>query len=162
MQLTVEIIGLAIFIVIEIIAFAVWVATLAQKVRNIENTVSNRDKHGERLAALESKVGLWNKENLKTESPVSLTDKGHLLLKESGAEEHITNNKKDLLKHFSEMDDPFDIQEKALKIATEELRKDKKIKAYLFQKGAKGIEEVAEVAGIALRDIVFKEKGMKV
>ena len=114
------------------------------------------------FAALESKVGTWNADNIESKSPASLTDKGRLLLKESGAEEFIKNNEKKLLKYFDGIDEPFDIQEKSLEVIEQELRSDKKIKSYLFQKGAKGIKGVAEVAGIALRDVVLKHKSIQV
>ena len=133
-----------------------------EKVDGIKEKIDKRDKHGERLAALEQNAGLWNKENTRNDSPVSLTEKGVLLLKESGAEEFVERNKNDLLKHFEHVDEPFDIQEKSLEIVEQELRKDKKVKEYLFQNGAKGMGEVVEVAGIALRDIVLEHKGIAI
>lgn len=161
-EVTTEIVGLAIFVIVQIGGFVFWVATLAQKVKGIEKEVDERKKHGERLAALETKAGLWNTENIQSESPVSLTEKGRMLLKESGAEERIEESKERLLQHFENVDEPFDIQTKSMEIMEQELLKDKKVKTYLFQEGEKGIGKVAEVAGIALRDIVFKEKGIEV
>ena len=133
-----------------------------EKVDGIKETADKRDKHGERLAAIESRIGMWGKENISTNSPATLTEKGKGLLKESGAEECVEKNKDILLKEFENISDPFDIQEKSLKVAEQVLRKDKKVKAYLFQKGEKGVGEVAEVAAIALRDIVLKHKGIDV
>ena len=135
---------------------------LNEAVETLKKMVEKHAKYGERIAALEVRAEVWNTENTESESPIKLTDKGSVLLKESGAEEFIEKNKESLLKHFEGVHEPFDIQTKALKVSEQELQKDRKVKEYLFQKGAKGVGEVAEVAGIALRDIVFKEKEIQV
>ena len=96
-----------------------------------------------------------------TRSPVSLTDDGVTLLKESGAEGYIEKNKENLLKQFKRITEPYDIQRKAGEVMFEELVNDKNIKDFVFRKG-KNMLDVAGVAGIALRDAVLKEKGIDI
>ena len=94
-------------------------------------------------------------------SPVSLTDDGVTLLKESGAAGYIEKNKESLLKQFKRITEPYDIQRKAGEVMFEELVHDKNIKDFVFRKG-KNMLDVAGVAGIALRDAVLKEKGIDI
>ena len=44
----------------------------------------------------------------------------------------------------------------------QELRKDRDVKNYVFNNAESTIKDVADVAGIALRDIVFEEKGIEI
>ena len=131
-------------------------------VENLEKIADRHDKHGERIIALETRAEVWTGGDLNKRSPVALTEQGTEFLKKSGAEEYIERNKESLLKQFEGIDEPFDIQEKSLKVAGQELRKDKKIKAFLYQEGEKNMNRITDVTGIALRDVVLKHKGIEV
>ena len=95
-------------------------------------------------------------------SPLKLLDGGVALYKESGAEEYVEKNKEDLLKHFEDIHEPYDIQQESVFLMLKELSKDKDIKNYVFNNAEDTIKDVADVAGIALRDIVLKHKGIKI
>lgn len=67
------------------------------------------------------------------------------------------------MKHFEGVSAPFDIQEKAILLMPQDLRKDEKVKNFVFCNGNEGnMKDIADVAGIALRDIVFEEKGIEI
>ena len=95
-------------------------------------------------------------------SPLVLLEKGVALYQESGAEAYVEKNKEDLLKHFEDITEPYDIQEKAVLLMLQELRTDKDVKNYVFHNAEETIKDVADVAGIALRDIVFEHKGIDI
>ena len=95
-------------------------------------------------------------------SPLTLLEKGITLYKESGAKGFVEKNKESLLKHFEGINEPYDIQEKAVLLMLQELRKDRDVKNYVFNNAESTIKDVADVAGIALRDIVFEEKGIEI
>ena len=95
-------------------------------------------------------------------SPLTLLEKGIALYQDSGAKEHVEKNKEDLLKHFEDIHEPYDIQEEAVLLMLQELRKDSDVKNFIFNNAEKTIKDVADVAGIALRDIVLKHKGIKI
>ena len=95
-------------------------------------------------------------------SPLVLLEKGVALYQESGAEAYVEKNKEDLLKHFEDVTEPYDIQEKAVLLMLQELRKDRDVKNYVFHNAEETIKDVADVAGIALRDIVFEHKGIDI
>ena len=111
------------------------------------------------MARLADIFGSPDKKYAGAKSPISLTADGTALLKESGAEEYIEKNKENLLKKFKDITEPYDIQKKAGEVMIEELVKNKDIKDFLYRKGGK-MTDVADVASIALRDIVLKYKGM--
>ena len=81
--------------------------------------------------------------------------KGVALYQESGAEAYVEKNREDLLKHIEDIHEPYDIQEKAVLLMLQELRKDKDVKNYVFHNAKASIKDVADVASIALRDIVL-------
>ena len=95
-------------------------------------------------------------------SPLVLLEKGVALYQESGAEAYVEKNKEDLLKQFEDITEPYDIQEKAVLLMLQELRTDKDVKNYVFHNAEETIKDVADVAGIALRDIVFEHKGIDI
>ena len=95
-------------------------------------------------------------------SPLVLLEKGVALYQESGAEAYVEKNREDLLKHFEDIHEPYDIQEKAVLLMLQELRKDKDVKNYVFHNAKETIKDVADVASIALRDIVLEHKGIDI
>ena len=62
------------------------VEDIEKTVRRIESTIK---EHGERIIALETRADVWNGGDTQRKSPVTLTEQGAELLKESGAEECI-------------------------------------------------------------------------
>ena len=156
-----EWVGVTIIVLVHLVAFAFAFGKMHQRVKDVEEDVKDYARHGERIAAIESRVGLWNMDNINSKSPLTLTEKGMLLLKDSGAEEYIEKNKEALLGHFKDINKPYDIQEEAMMLMGQKLKDNDQVKDYLFH-NAKPIKDVVDVAGIALRDIVFKEKDIKI
>ena len=146
------------FIAIIGVAFGigVWITNL---VRNVKDNTEWREENKSLVARLAEIFGAPNKKYAGAKSPISLTADGTTLLKESGAEEYIEKNKESLLKQFESITEPYDIQKKAGEVMIEGLVKDKDIKDFVYRKGEKMID-VADVASIALRDIVLKHKGV--
>ncbi len=104
------------------------------------------------------------KELAKEQSPLTLTDAGNALLCDSGGKKYIEDNEKSLIKNFNDLDNAFDIQEKAKDIIREKMKEPnalKNIKIYLFDNG-KSVEDIVLVMGLELRDAVFKHKGIAV
>lgn len=150
-------IGIAAFLIIQILGFAVWIAKLGQRVKHIEAMCEKYGDHGERIARIEGKMEPY----VKRKSPLSLTKKGVALLEKSGAKQFIEHNRESLLEHFEKIDTPFDIQEEAERIMKEKLRENNDIKNYVFSTG-EDMDNLATVAGIELRDLVIKHKGIEV
>ena len=140
------------------VGVGVWVTNL---VRNVKDNTEWRKENKSLMARLAETFGSPNKKYAGAESPISLTTDGTTLLKESGAEEYIERNKENLLKKFKHVTEPYDIQKKAGDVMIEELVKDKNIKSFLYRNGEKMID-VADVASIALRDIVLEHKGIAI
>ena len=116
----------------------------------------------ERIGVLEAVMFIFHNEKYaRTDSPVSLTVDGTTLLKESGAEGYIEKNKESLLKQFEDITEPYDIQKRAGEVMRGELERDKDIKDFVFRKG-EFMEDVADVAGIALRNVVFEHKNIDI
>ena len=56
---------------------------------------------------------------------------------------------------------PYDIQKKAGELMGKELENDEGIQDFVFRKG-EFMQDVADVASIALRDIVLEHKGIEI
>ena len=137
------------------------VERIGDALKNVEKDVKEiKEKVSEcveRIATMEGRMQPY----VMKGSPLSLTEKGLDLLECSGAREYIDKNKEGLLKSFEDIDKPFDIQEGAEKLMQEKLREDDGVKEYAFRNGER-MEDISDVAGIALRDIVFEHKGIEV
>lgn len=143
------------------------------KVDNLETTVG-KDEHGglrKTVGDMRDKViacetSLKEREPLtKRKSPISLTERGLGLLKNSGGEKFVDDNFDELLKKVDELKPTtaYDVQEDAKKVI-EGLREDERlnpIKEFLFKDGS-SLDEVATVMGIYLRDKVLKHKDWNV
>ena len=134
---------------------------LENKVESTENAVKEYKGFDGRISAIEGFLRMTKGGLIRGSSPLNLTDKGTALLEESGAKEYIEKNKESLLKQFEDMTIPYDIQKKAGEVMSEELEKDEGVKEFVFRKG-EFMKDVADVAGIALRDVVLEHKGIEV
>ena len=130
-------------------------AKIDQRVGNIEKKTSKYDELIEDMVRMRTEVDIY----LKKESPLKVTDEGEAFLKRSGARGYIEKYRKNLLKDFSNIHEPFNIQEKAVEIMNNNLRGEEDVTKFVYENG-EDMERLAKVAGVALRDIVLKEKGM--
>ena len=144
-------------VLIQTIGFVVWITKLGQKVEDLRKKSDNYDKLGERIAKLEGRMEPY----VKRKSPMSLTERGEKFLEVSGAKEYIQNNLENLISKFETIEAPLDIQEKAKQVMAEKLRENNDIKAYVFREG-EDMDNLAVVAGIELRDLVIKHKGIEI
>jgi hypothetical protein len=108
----------------------------------------------ERFSALEGRMAGYTQSN----SPISLTEKGEKLLKESGFKEYIDNNKDRLINLCSQkrgLETAYDIQEAVFDFFDNELKfepeLEKQIKEYAYADGA-SMETVRRLGGIYFRD----------
>jgi len=140
------------------------------KVDNLETTLGKDEHAGLRktVGDLNSKVvacetSLKEREPLaRRKSPISLTDRGNVLLNQSGGKQFVDENYDDLRKKVDEMNPTtsYDIQEDSKKIVNE-LEKDDRInplKDYLFKDGS-SLDDLFFVMGIYLRNKILKDKG---
>ena len=100
----------------------------------------------------------------KEQSPLTLTDVGATLLRDSGGKKYIEDNKETLLKKFDGVNNAFDIQERAKGLIREKIKETnglEDIKKYLFNNG-KSIDDIVLVMGLELRDVVLKYKDISV
>ena len=124
---------------------------IKKRMEKLTDTVAGM---GIRLTKVEMKLF---PETANPGSPLSLTDRGKKLLKESGLEEYIGQNKEELLKYFDGIDNPLDIQTRAKDVMVEKIRENKRARDYTYNEGINELEiEIA--AGIALRDVVLEHK----
>ena len=130
-------------------------------VENLEVTVKEHSKFDGRISTIEGVLRATKGDFVIGRSPFSLTEKGVALLKESGADKYVERHQERLLKEFEDVVAPYDIQKKAWKMMLEELETDDDIKDFVFRKGNL-MSDVADVAGIALRDAVLEHKGIEV
>ena len=148
-------------IILHIMAFAYFCGKISQRVNKNEKEIErNSELLGElleRVSKIEGRLDPY----IQKKSPLTLTEKGTKLLKESGVEAYIEKNKDTLIKKFDDSISPLDIQEKAKKVMNEEIQKSIAIKNYIYKEGEE-LESVVRVAGIALRDAVIKEKNIQV
>ncbi len=155
------------------IALVVALVTMKVKLSVLETNLENADK---KIKTLEDDVKENSKElnqmkgrqEVATQSPLSLTDVGKETFRNSGAEDYIKKNKDILIEKFKNVDGAFDIQEKSKDIVKEILKSKndaspelKKIKEYLFSEGRE-VEQFAVIMAIGLRDVVLGEKNIPV
>ncbi|MCY4577009.1 MAG: hypothetical protein OXB96_01065 [Candidatus Kaiserbacteria bacterium] len=113
-----------------------------------------------RLSKLE---GVREEQLVAKKSPMTLTEAGERVLKESGGEVYLKSNKDRLVERFTMIKNAFDIQEKAKDIIRQEMQTDsfEKIKEYLFKEG-KSADDIELVMGLRLRDVVLESRGIPV
>lgn len=102
---------------------------------------------------------------MKRKSPVSLTDRGNIVLNESGGKSFIDSIYEELKKQVEDKNPKtsYDIQEYSKEVV-DGLKGDiriNNIKEYLFKEGME-LEEIISVLGIYLRDLILKEKHIEV
>ena len=154
--------GVVIFV--QILAFAVWISKVGERANNAKDGIKSLEsKCDECIRKVSRLEGLMERDTryLKKESPLSLTDQGTLLLINSGMQKYIEDNKDELLKSFDGVDVPLDIQDRAKEIMREKIQSNTDVKNYIFKEGL-SVEDVASVAGVALRDIVLKSKNIDI
>ena len=126
-----------------------------------EKSIERHSRFDGRISTIEGALRVRKESIVESGSPLKLTDKGTVLLVTSGADKYIEKNKESLLKQFNDITEPYDIQKRAGEVMREELEHDKDIKDFVFRKG-EFMEDVADVASIALRNVVFKHKGIDI
>ena len=142
--------------------------TVSTRVGKLEKTVKSMEKAVKSILddidVIKAAVGIPTEKPNKIgfASPLKLLEGGVSLYKESGAAEYVEKNKEGLLKHFKNIHEPYDIQQEAVWLLLKKLSKDKDIKNYVFNNAEDTIKDVADVAGIALRDIVLEHKGIEI
>ena len=142
---------------------------IEKDIREIKESIKKYDGYERRIVDMERSIEMLlsptpspaEQNTIGFKSPLTLLEEGVALYKESGAKEYIEKNREDLLKHFEHIDAPFDIQEEAMRLLFLKLREDEKVKDYVYRHPENSIKGVADVAGIALRDIVFEDKGIE-
>lgn len=102
---------------------------------------------------------------VQSKSPLSLTDKGILVLNESGGRDYIDNNKDTFIQEISSKHpkSSYDIQEFS-KVVLEEHKDDEKfikIKDYAFKKGIL-LDFIIMALSIYLRDFALEKLGFKI
>lgn len=139
---------------------------LREKVSRLEKDVKEvRDEVKEiRDKAIACETSLKEREPLKkSKSPVSLTDRGQRVLKDSTSQIFVDDNYAEL-KSLVEAKGPqtaYDIQELSHNVALG-LRTDARInpiKDYAFKEGL-GLDEILDILGIYLRDKILSERGI--
>lgn len=139
-----------------------------EKVKNLEGEV---DKFKTEMRDLRDKVITCevtiraNEPYWRRESPVSLTDRGHALLVESGGREFVDENFEELAQAIEEKDSKtaYDVQENA-KVVIDEMQDDDRfipLKDYLYNEGIE-IDNLIMVMALHLRDKVLRKRGWKV
>jgi hypothetical protein len=101
----------------------------------------------------------------KSKSPVSLTERGEKVINDSGGKSFVDANYTELKNKVEEKDPKtsYDIQEVSHKILMD-LKSDVRInpiKEYAFNEGLE-LNDVLDIMGIHLRDLILKEKGIAV
>ncbi len=120
----------------------------------------------QRLSKLEGKFETSNdlRNFVQKRSPLSLTDKGRLLLEKSGGLNYINNNKSLLINEIKlrKPKSAYDVQELAKDVITDHTAGDKFIplKNYLYQNGL-DLAIIVNVMGIYLRDITLDALNFK-
>ena len=131
------------------------IANIEKDVENIEKKTIKYDRLIKEVARMQGRLDV----HLKKDSPLRVTDEGEAFLDKSGAKGHIEKHKEILLKEFDDISEPFEIQEKAVEVMEDRLRENNEITTFVYENG-EDIKHLAKVAGIALRDIVLKHKGI--
>ena len=139
---------------------------LIQRIDTIENDVKGLKEKTDELkndiSNIRGSFDAYEKMRLVQKgSPIILTEHGKELLEKSGGQEYINMHADDLYKKFENIDNAFDIQEKARNIIRDEAEnKDfSVIKEYLYREGM-SFDDLTLVMGIKLRDMVLHKKGM--
>lgn len=135
-----------------------------QKVDNCEKLIEKQgdkvDKLSERVATLEGGIDRDRDYYVKRKSPLSLTEKGKVLLLDSGGLEYIRENKQRLLSSIANKKPKtsYDVQEYAKDVINEQSNNDdfNNIKEYSFKEGLE-LKHILEVMRIQLRDEYFEE-----
>ena len=97
------------------------------------------------------------------QSPVQLTKSGQELLHESGGFEYLVAHKDALLQEFSDMDDPFAIQEYAIQVMRKKTENGEvpMHTKWMYKKG-RTTDQFVDAVGTELRDMVLRSKGIPV
>ena len=121
---------------------------------NLKESINTLVRRFERLESHFVKVG---------QSPVQLTKMGQELLRNSGGLDYLAANKDALLQEFSDMDDPFVIQEHATKVIREKVENNEvPVNTKWMYKRGRTNDELVDAIGIELHDMVFRSKSVSV
>ena len=96
-------------------------------------------------------------------SPIHLTKSGQELLHESGGFEYLVAHKDVLLQEFSDMDDPFAIQEYAIQVMRKKTENGEvpMNTKWMYKKG-RTTDHFVDAVGTELHDMVLRSKGIPV
>lgn len=158
--------GIIISTLLAFLVSSIRIGVYKNKVDNACNDVQEMKKELKEVRdmAISCTTSLKEREPLvRKKSPIELSDRGKIVLAESGGRAFIDNNYAELRSKLEEKkpETAYDIQE-AAKAVVEEIKEDKRlnpIKEYLFKEGM-AIEEIMVVLGIYLRDMVLHERGI--
>lgn len=116
-----------------------------------------------KVSALEAGVErdrIYN-ELIQKKSPFTITEKGYIALKESGAQKFIDNNRSILIKKVEDMNpkSSYDVQEYCKQVISEYTNSDDfiEIKEYIYEKGF-DLESIVMTMMVYLRDIILAKR----
>lgn len=125
--------------------------------------VNKLDILSNKVAALEAGVErdrIYN-ELIQKKSPFTITEKGYIALKESGAQKFIDNNRSILIKKVEDMNpkSSYDVQEYCKQVISEYTNSDDfiEIKEYIYEKGF-DLESIVMTMMVYLRDIILAKR----
>lgn len=136
---------------------------LKERVDKIEEEMKNQNKLLiECSVKIEERTNSASSTYTKRKSPVSLNDKGEELLKKSGADKFVLQNKQELIQKIKEQNPKtaFDVQEISKKVV-ESLANDERFntfKDFVYKEGI-NLEPIFTVMSIYLRDIALPSLG---
>lgn len=128
--------------------------------------INKLDILSNKVAALEAGVErdrIYN-ELIQKKSPFTITEKGYIALKESGAQKFIDNNRSILIKKVEDMNpkSSYDVQEYCKQVISEYTNSDDfiEIKEYIYEKGF-DLESIVMTMMVYLRDIILAKRRSK-
>lgn len=157
-------------LIVTLLVIMVFMGKYKEKVdrhdKNFDKSNDKIDKLSERLASLEGGLerDRAKSEYIKSQSPLSLTEKGKALLLDSGGKDYIDSKKEEFFEEikFERPKTAYDVQELTRSVIEKHTNEDNfnKIKEFAFKKGLK-LDVILEVLGIYLRDLALPELGFK-
>jgi hypothetical protein len=138
------------------------VLSLQKIIDKVDNTINEKGGIRERLSKIEGGVERDRVHNglAKTQSPLSITDKGFRALLESGGMDYINANKSSLIQRIKDQHPKtaYDVQELSISLIREQKDTDDfmKIKDYTFYNGLE-LESIILTIAVYVRDLVLTE-----
>jgi predicted RNase H-like nuclease (RuvC/YqgF family) len=166
----VAVINLVIGFIAGFVGVAIAIGEYKNRVKSLEDKIEKLDKEvkqnstdlTEYKTKLEERTASYSSRLTKRKSPVSLTEIGEDLLKRSGSDKFVTDNKNELIEKIKYLkpQTAYDVQIDA-KSVVEALRDEERFKTfkdYAFKEGIE-LEDIFIVMSIFLRDLALPELG---